>query len=269
MASIAEFYSRNLATEIPQGVNPEGDGGRHADQGSDRLPERARSGRRPRDPHHRARPRPGTARAAGVELYASGDFSLSELAAILKRRGLTTRPTPRFTAKPLSISLLQRMLRNDYYVGVVRYGGKSYPGRHEPLISLDLFQRVQVTLDARFLAAERDRVHTHYLKGSLYCNECGARLVFSRHTGRHGGTFDYFLCRGRQQRRCNERYRPVADIEAAVARYWATVQISEAQRERCRAIIHERFDGLVEVARREITRAAKTLEALRARRISC
>ena len=45
---------------------------------------------------------------------------------------------------------------------------------------------------------ERDRIHEHYLKGSLRCGQCYSRLLFTKVTG-HGGTYDYFFCLGRQR----------------------------------------------------------------------
>jgi site-specific DNA recombinase len=35
--------------------------------------------------------------------------------------------------------------------------------------------------------------HHHYLKGTVYCDHCGARLIFSWNKG-NGGTYDYFKC---------------------------------------------------------------------------
>ena len=129
----------------------------------------------------------------------------------------------------MSTSQIHAMLNNDYYVGVVRYAGQSYPGRHEPLIPLPLFQQVQRVLEAKRLAGERDRVHHHYLKGSLYCGECGARLMFSRNRGRNGDTHDYFVCVGRQRQTCSQRYRPVKLVEIAVARHWSAVQLTDVR----------------------------------------
>jgi hypothetical protein len=50
----------------------------------------------------------------------------------------------------------------------VRNAGKPYPGRHEPLVSVRLFNRAQTVLDAKRIAGERDGVRSHYLNGSVY-----------------------------------------------------------------------------------------------------
>lgn len=86
--------------------------------------------------------------------------------------GLTTRPSRRSPAQPVAASQLHRMLSDPYYTGVVVYQGDVSPGRHEPLVSQELFDRVQQVLERRSARGQRDRVHFHYLKGLLFCDRC-------------------------------------------------------------------------------------------------
>ena len=46
-------------------------------------------------------------------------------------------------------SQLARVLRDRYYLGFVSYKGEEYPGRHEPLVTPELFARVQAVLDSQ------------------------------------------------------------------------------------------------------------------------
>jgi site-specific DNA recombinase len=71
----------------------------------------------------------------------------------------------------------------------------------------------------------------HYLKGLLFCDRCRkagrtSRLIYVEAKGR-GGTFPYYLCRGRQDRVCNLPYLPVALVEDAVARYYGGLRLEE------------------------------------------
>ena len=68
---------------------------------------------------------------------------------------------------------------NRYYLGVVRFKGIEYQGRHQPLISPTLFAEVQEVLDMHNRAGEKRRVHHHYLKGSVFCAHCGSRLCLA------------------------------------------------------------------------------------------
>jgi hypothetical protein len=42
------------------------------------------------------------------------------------------------------------------------------------------------------------REHPHYLKGSIFCGQCGSRLIICHAKG-NGGTYAYFICIGRQR----------------------------------------------------------------------
>jgi DNA invertase Pin-like site-specific DNA recombinase len=78
MSSIAEFYSKNLATEIIKGSTQKAKG-RHPVQGAAWLPQPPRMDRGARDPHHRHRPRPWPA-------------DPTRLRALCQRRVRTFRP---------------------------------------------------------------------------------------------------------------------------------------------------------------------------------
>jgi site-specific DNA recombinase len=179
------------------------------------------------------------------QLYVSGEYSIAQLAAELERLGLRSRPTAKRVPKKLGTTVVQRLLRNRYYVGQVIYrrGTKDeqvFEGRHEPLIDPETFDRVQVLLDEKRVAGERPRVRQHYLRGSVYCGECGGRLTFAISTGRNGGKYPYFFCSGRiNGTACTQRanIRPEL-IERAIERHYATVQMPPARIARGKAAIH-------------------------------
>ncbi len=165
------------------------------------------------------------------ELYATGEYSLERLADELTTRGLRTRPG-RYPAGPVSDSKLGTMLRDRYYLGIVTYNGAEYPGRHPALVTQELFDRVQTILDASGVSGERRRTHDHYLKGTLWCHRCHERgerrrLIITKTTNRHGVSYMYFFCRGRQEAGCDLPHLPVEHVEDAVTRHWATERISE------------------------------------------
>jgi site-specific DNA recombinase len=173
------------------------------------------------------------------ELYATGHYSLERLADELTTRGLRTRPG-RYPAGPVSDSKLGTLLRDRYYLGIVTHDGVEYPGRHQPLIDEELFERVQTLLDASGVAGERRRTHDHYLKGSLGCARCHARgqrsrLVFTQATGRHGGIYEYFRCVARRPSGCGLPHLPIEQVEEAIERYWATQRLPRDFIDRVRA----------------------------------
>lgn len=139
------------------------------------------------------------------ELFASGDYTLQGLADELTDRGLRTRPWGRSQAGPIADSSLAKVLRDRYYLGYVTYKGEEFQGRHEPLVDADLYRKVQNVLDVRNGAGgSKQRKHTNYLRGLLWCGRCERagrqnRMVFNRAVG-NGGTYLYYFCTARSGR---------------------------------------------------------------------
>lgn len=95
----------------------------------------------------------------GFTTYATGEWSLHRLARGMTQLGFTLAPRAGKPPRVLTVSMLQRMLRNPYYCGIVTYLGVEYPGTHEPLVEPALWRRVQDALTARRNTSTRD-VHT-------------------------------------------------------------------------------------------------------------
>jgi site-specific DNA recombinase len=168
------------------------------------------------------------------QLYSSGQYSLSQLANELERLGLRSRPNKRWpTSTPLGTSVLQRLLRNRYYAGHIVYKRDSpeeaiFKGRHEPLTDQETFERVQSLLDEKRVAGERPQIRKHYLRGSVFCDECGSRLGYGLSTGKNGQRYAYFFCLGRIKRNgCDQRanIRPQL-IEEAIADFYGREPIA-------------------------------------------
>ena len=255
MASMAEFYSRNLAAEIMKGTTQKAKtGGTPFRAPLGYLNSRELiDGREIRtiaiDPE-----RAPLVRLA-FDLYASGDYSLIELATILEARGLRSRPSRNRPAKVLGTNRLSTVLRNDYYVGALHYAGGSYQGRHEPLIGQATFDKVQTILASQRQSGERSWRHHSYLRGTLRCGACGRRLFFTQARGRRGGLYDYFICGGRTARLCTQPHHRAEAVEAAVEHLYATVEIADERRDRVRGLLHTHLDELAKIADRETGRA--------------
>jgi len=261
MSSIAEFYSRNLAAEVMKGTTQKAKSGG--------TPFRAPIGylnsrvivdnREVRtislDPVRAPLVREAFA------LYAGGDYSLAELAAIMEDRGLRSRPTRRAATRALRAKDWQSTLRNSYYVGIVSYDGKVYPGRHEPLVDAATFQEVQDLLESKRVSGERPWRHFHYLRGSIYCLECNRRLTFTKATG-NGGVYEYFVCYGKQHANCSQASHRVAAVEAAVEDHYATLKMSDEERQYIRAAIQSQVEAVTVLSAEKVAEAELQLVQL-------
>jgi site-specific DNA recombinase len=267
MSSIAEFYSRNLATEVIKGTTQKAkNGGTPGRAPTGYLNVRSTlNGREVRTVE--VDPERGPLLAWAFEAYASGEWTIRRLLAELTTRGLTTAPGTRGPGKPLTVSHLHKLLRHPYYMGMVRYRGAVYPGKHQPLVSRQTWEEVQKLLTAKHLTGEKDREHPHYLKGSIYCGQCGSRLIVNYAKGR-GGTYPYFICIGRQEKRtdCRQRAMRIEVVEERVASHYATVQLPEEEVAALRAFLGEWLSRLRMESERERTAQERRLRQLEAER---
>jgi site-specific DNA recombinase len=263
LASFAEYYSRNLANEVIKGSTEKAKRGgtpNRAPLGYLNSREQLAQGGEVRtvviDPVR------GPIITWAFESYATGLYSLSDLAILLEARGLHSRGSRRQAPQPLNQARVQELLSNSYYTGIVSYRGKQYPGRHEPLVSQELFDKVQAVLTSHQLSGERDRKHQHYLKGTIRCGTCGCRLVYSRNKG-NGGLYEYFVCPRNQRGNCPQGYQPVDLVEAAIEDHYATVQLSEAEREEIRQAVTISLGERVATAQHEVDRCEGVLQEVK------
>lgn len=256
MADVAQYHSDNLAVEVLKGMDTK------AKRGG--TPYRAPLGYLNRqefiDNVRRSYVVLDPERAPLIrwafEQYALGDWAIRQIVDALNAQGLRSRTSRKLVGKPLTISGVHHMLRNPYYMGVVPYRGIYHEGKHEPLISADLWLRVQDMLTAHHLAGEKERKHPHYLKGTIFCGECGARLIYSRNRG-HGGEYEYYTCLSRRtgRRPCTRKPVRLERIEDGVAWFYAAFQVGPERAERIRVGVRDELAVDREQAARETERA--------------
>lgn len=266
MATIAEFYSNNLAGEIRKGLAAKAQaGGTLGRAPIGYVNKREISGKRD---VRWAEPDPERAEHVrwAFEAYASGDYSLNRLTDALAARGLRTIETARCESRSLYKAHVHKMLTNPYYVGIIRYKGANYPGEHEPLVDFETFARVQALLNSR-CNGEKQRAHPHYLRSTLYCATCGSRIAFTRAVG-NGGSYDYFFCLGRHQKRttCTMPYVPAEQVENLVEAYYRDhVNLPTDLATTLRDKLAEALKGANQAAEREAREQTKRIQSLKNR----
>lgn len=130
------------------------------------------------------------------ELYAD-NYSLKYLQDYTKSIGAASR-----SGKPFSIQTIARMLRNDFYIGVLRYNAQG----HEPIVVQDiippiidkmLWERVQQRHNSRNYVRPRKRKDLYSLTGKIVCGKCGAHFFGIRSASvQRGKKYDYkyYVC---------------------------------------------------------------------------
>jgi len=118
------------------------------------------------------------------EQYSSGLYSDTEIAALLTRHGYRTNG--QFGSNPFGKDTITHLLQNRFYLGETSYQGKkkgatkqTIAGRHEPLVSQDLFDKCQEVRAKRAGAWSRgahNKSAIYPLSSLLVCRGCGSRL---------------------------------------------------------------------------------------------
>lgn len=248
MSSIAEFYSRNLATEVVKGLSQKAAQGgtvSKAPIGYRNIGVRDDFGREVRTVELDEERAPLVRWA--FQRFASGDWSTSQLHHELVARGLTTAPSPRRPSRPIGKSSVHRMLTNPYYKGCVRYQGVTYAGVHEALVPNEVWDQVQTVLGTHRSAADATQIHEHYLKGSVFCGQCGSRLLVCNAKSSQGSIYPYFVCSSRHGGRgdCTRQAMLIEKVERLVERFYERVQVSAETKQALSSMLHARFNEMM------------------------
>lgn len=230
MSSIAEFYSKNLSNEVKKEMTEKVRSGGSVG----RAPLGYRNVRDMRDGREIRTVEVDLNRAPLItwafEQYATGNYSVRSLTAALNARGLTTPQTAKFPEKPVEVRQVHQVLTNPYYLGVVTYKGAQHPGKHAPLITPDLFEQVQQLLSSK-INGERSVTHDHYLKSTLYCGQCGFRMIVQVATARNGEEYPYYSCLGRHSKRnnCDLRSIQIVRVEQLIQDLYDRIALSTVE----------------------------------------
>lgn len=139
---------------------------------------------------------------------------------------------------PLAMSSIYQMLNNPFYAGLIVWRGQIHQGKHEPLISVEDFDRLQQRLAHARPPARSERLSFTY-SGLLRCGGCGRMLTAQRTVNRFGTEYVYYLCSHKHLSRCSERAIEVRSLETQIATYlrhlalpdWAQAELQRLVRE--------------------------------------
>jgi DNA invertase Pin-like site-specific DNA recombinase len=108
------------------------------------------------------------------EMYSTGEYTDRQLAHFFNEEGFDTR-----RRRHWSKDTIRGMLNNEFYYGKVAYREKLLPGKHEPIISKELFDTCQ---EERRKHSHMPKSHTpvqkkvYLLQRLIRCNSCGRHL---------------------------------------------------------------------------------------------
>lgn len=112
----------------------------------------------------------------------NGGMQIKTIADTLNDRGLYHRSTE------WRDTTVRRLLDNRHYIGEVKFGGKWYPGRQNPIIDQETFTKAQKILKVRADSYVSTNKHSVPLTGFIYCGCCGAKYHRQNWKPKNDGT---------------------------------------------------------------------------------
>lgn len=186
LESLAEYYSANLSSNIRRGQRETISKGRFTG-GYVPYGYRVQEGRLVENE------RTAPILREVFEQYAAGT-SMRKIIDSLRARGVSGP-----SGGALRYSSFEKALKNPVYIGQLMRRGEVVAGCADPLVSEDLFLRVQerVRKVARAPAAAKAKVD-YQLQGKAFCGYCGANMVGESGQGR-SAVYHYYACAARKR----------------------------------------------------------------------
>lgn len=127
------------------------------------------------------------------DLYATGVYSIRDLAKVMYAEGLRTK-----YGKKVHPGEIHHILKNPFYIGLIRYNGHIHKGNHPPIVGSDSFKKVQDMLDGR--PQDKGNKHKFPLRGFFTCGECGCSI-----TAEIQRAHTYYRCT-KSRGNCSQKY---------------------------------------------------------------
>lgn len=125
------------------------------------------------------------------EEYAKGIYKVSELTRMGNTWGLKS-----LKGKPIRQQAIHKILRNKLYAGIIDHKGNEIQGNFEPIIGIELFQRVQFYLgtNTNNTAHPKRMLNPDFpLRVTARCKKCNGKFTGSWSRG-NGGKYAYYHC---------------------------------------------------------------------------
>ncbi|MCL4305872.1 recombinase family protein [bacterium] len=167
--NLSEEVKKGLAEKVRQGLYPGKRplGYRHVERNGKRVIE--------------VEPNLASGIAKLFELYVTGRYSLQDLAERSDEFGLKYNET----GNPIRKTTVQKILTNPIYHGEFRWKGAIHQGSHEPIISRELFEQVQIQLALNGSTKTTKEKRTWAFQGLMKCGHCGHAMIAEIKKGKY------------------------------------------------------------------------------------
>lgn len=171
--------------------------------------------------------------------------------------GLRTPKRRRIGGQPIALASTYRVFRNPFYAGVLETKGERRMGKHQPMITLDEFDRARAIL-ARPGSPKPVR-QTFAYTGLLRC-ACGLMITAERKTKPSGRSYIYYHCTRRKYPRCRQPSVTRQELEALFEGFFRTLRLPEHHTETLTDLAAEARSEDMALSTHKANSLAKSLE---------
>ncbi|MBD8589177.1 recombinase family protein [Peribacillus simplex] len=150
------------------------------------------------------------------------------------------------------------ILANTLYIGMVSFAGKLYKGQHQPIITPEQFERVQVLLQ-RHKGNNAHKAKRSLLSGLLRCQCCNEQFVSysSSISKKNPKSYYYYVCRARRfpseyDEKCNNKIWNRSKLESIVISELKNISIKKSKAQKNDKTIN--YDKLIKDTNKKMER---------------
>ncbi|HVT16672.1 MAG TPA: recombinase family protein [Thermoanaerobaculia bacterium] len=160
------------------------------------------------------------------DLMLTGTYSPRQILEIATDQwGLRTKKRKRTGGKALTLGALYKILGEPFYAGVIERHGRSYPGKHEPMVTLEEFERVQDLLGRP--GRPRPKVREFAFTGLIRCGACGCAVTAEEKVKPSGLRFVYYHCTRKRKPGCTEPAISLPKLEEAILKFLSELSVPD------------------------------------------
>lgn len=130
----------------------------------------------------------------------------------------------------ISRSTIYRILTDPFYYGQFEYpkgSGNWYKGKHEPMITVEEFDKIQNLLGR--IGKPRSRTHDFPFTGMIRCGECGAMITAEEKikNQKNGNThrYVYYHCTKRKNPDCSQKFIEQKELDKQILEILSRIKI--------------------------------------------
>jgi len=142
--------------------------------------------------------------AIAFKLFASGGYNYADIRSYFIKKKAFNK-----SGKFLHFDKVKRILADPFYYGLMKFNGELYEGKHQPLITKNLFDKCQLVVK-QHTRKQKIVKHGFDYVGLIKCGECGASITAEKHHKHYQRTnrsvdYVYYRC-SKKLGKCSQPY---------------------------------------------------------------